>query len=176
MYGHPEIVWHEGQNPFVITTTTGEWVQMQPEDQFLLTLPTDSLKCRGMGIADQTVGPIPVPYPIPGRYVLQKNEIEGLTEKVNAYNQVIKNVAESNNLAYVNMNSNLKYFEPSMVFDGIKLSLTFVSGGLFSTDGIHLCPRGNAVSANYFIDAINNKYGCKIPEVNIGSYPGLVFP
>ena len=176
MYGHPEIVWHEGQNPFVITTTAGEWVQMQPGDQFLLTLPTDSLKCRGMGIADQTIGPIPRPYPIPGKFVLQKSEIDNLTEKVNAYNLIIKSVAEANNLALVNMNSNLKYFESPMVFDGIKLSLTFVSGGLFSTDGIHLCPRGNAVAANYFIDAINNKYSCNIPEVNIGSYSGLVFP
>ena len=176
MYGHPEIVWHEGQNPFVITTTAGEWVQMQAGDQFLLTLPTDSLKCRGMGIADQTIGPIPRPYPIPGKYVLQKSEIENLTAAVNGYNLAIKATAEANNLAYVNMNSNLKYFESPLSFDGIKLSITFVTGGLFSTDGIHLCPRGNAVAANYFIDAINNKYSCNIPKVNIGSYSGLVFP
>jgi hypothetical protein len=176
MYGHPEIVWHEGQNPFVITTTTGEWVQMQEGDQFLLTLPTDSIKCKGMGIADQSVGPIPRPYPIPGKYVLQKSEIDNLNAKVNAYNQVIKTVAEANNLALVNMNSYMKYFASPMVFDGIKLSLTFVTGGLFSTDGIHLCPRGNAVAANYFIEAINSKYGSNIPQVNIGSYSGLIFP
>jgi hypothetical protein len=176
MYGHPEIVWHEGQNPFVITTTTGEWVQMQAGDQFLLTLPTDSLKCRGMGIADQTVGPIPKPYPIPGKYVLQKGEIENLTSRVNAYNQIIKAAADANNLAYVNMNSNMKYFEPGLVFDGIKLNLSFVTGGLFSTDGIHLCPRGNAIAANYFIQAINLKYSSNIPQVNIGSYSGLIFP
>jgi hypothetical protein len=176
MYGHHEIVWKEGQNPFVTMTSTGEWVQMQAGDQFLLTLPTDSMKCRGMGIADQTVGPIPKPYPIPGKYVLQKNEIDNLTAKVDAYNQVIKTAAESNNLALVNMNSNMKYFESPMVFDGINLSLTFVTGGLFSTDGIHLCPRGNAVAANYFIQAINTKYGSNIPQVNVGSYPGLIFP
>jgi len=176
MYNHPEIVWHEGQNPFVITTTAGEWVQMQAGDQFLLTLPTDSLKCRGMGIADTTLGPIPKPYPIPGKFVLQKSEIDNLTATVDAYNQVINAVAETNNLALVNMNSNLKYFASPMVFDGIELSLTFVSGGLFSTDGIHLCPRGNAVTANYFIQAINTKYGSTIPQVNIGSYSGLIFP
>ena len=89
MYGHPEIVWKEGQNPFVITTTAGEWVQMQAEDQFLLTLPTDSMKCRQMGIADTTVGPIPKPYPIPGKFVLQKSEIDNLRAKVDAYNQII---------------------------------------------------------------------------------------
>ena len=70
----------------------------------------------------------------------------------------------------------MKYFASPMVFDGIELSVTFVSGGLFSTDGIHLCPRGNAVAANYFIQAINTKYGSTIPQVNVGSYPGLVFP
>ena len=176
MYGHPEIVWHEGQNPFVITTTTGEWVQMQEGDQFLLTLPTDSLKCRGMGIADQTVGPIPKPYPIPGKYVLQKSEMDNLDKRVEDFNEIIRTAAATYNLALVNMNSYMQYFASGMSFDGIKLSTTFVTGGLFSTDGIHLCPRGNAVAANYFIDAINTKYGSKIPEVSVGSYSGLVFP
>jgi len=176
MYGHPEIVWHEGQNPFVIKTTAGDWVQMQEGDLFLLTLPTDSMKCRGMGIADQTVGPIPAPYPIPARYVLQKSEKDNLDKRVEAFNQIISNAAETYNLALVNMNTYLQYFDAGMVFDGIKMSTTFVQGGTFSTDGIHLCPRGNAVVANYFIEAINKKYGSNIPEVNVGDYPGLVFP
>jgi hypothetical protein len=173
LYSHPEIHFVGGQNPWVITNTAGEWKQMGPDDQFLLTLPTDSIKCFGMGVANPFTR---TPFPIPGKYVLEKTEITNLTDRVNAYNTIIKGVADAKNLALVNMNSNMKYFESPMVFDGIKLSLTFVTGGLFSTDGIHLCPRGNAVAANYFIQAINTKYGCNIPEVNVGSYSGLVFP
>ena len=63
-----------------------------------------------------------------------------------------------------------------MIFDGIKFNTSFVTGGLFSTDGIHVNPRGNAVIANYFIQAINNKYGSTIPQVSVTDYHGLIFP
>jgi hypothetical protein len=173
MYGHGDIVWKEGRNPFVITTTDGRWVQLGPEDQFLLTLPVDSLKCRGMGIAD----PVALkPYPIPGKYVLQKSEIDNINAAVNAYNQIIKAAADANNLAFANMNSYMEGFKSSVTFDGMTFSLSFVTGGLFSTDGIHLCPRGNAMAANYIIHSINTKYGCNIPEVVVENYSGLVFP
>ncbi len=173
MYGHPEIVWQPGLNPFVITTTAGQWVQMAPEDLFLLNLPTDSIKCKGMGVAD----PVALkPYPIPGRFVLQKSEQLNLQAAVTAYNQIIMQTANQKGLAVSDMNANMKNFATGMVFDGVKLSMTFVTGGLFSTDGVHLCPRGSAVAANYFIQAINAKYGSTIPQVSVTEYPGLVFP
>ena len=175
MYGHPEITWQPGQNPFVITTTTGQWVRMGAEDLFLLTLPTDSVQCRGMGVENPTTL---TPYPIPGKYVLQKSEIDNLKAAIAAYNQKISDAADLYGLALVNMNQLMvPYTFPSgMVFDGVTISTTFVTGGMFSTDGIHLCPRGNAVAVNYFIQAINGQYGSKIPEVDITSYSGLVFP
>jgi hypothetical protein len=173
LYNKPQISFVAGQNPWVITTTTGEWKQMGPNDQFLLSLPTDSMKCFGMGVAN----PVTLtPYPIPGKYVLEGSEIDNLNTRVAAYNAIISNTAATYGLAMVNMNSNMKYFAPGLTFDGINFSLQFVSGGLFSTDGIHLCPRGNAIAANYFIQAINKNYGCAIPQANITDYPGLVFP
>jgi hypothetical protein len=173
MYGHPEITWHAGQNPFVIATTTGQWVQMGPEDLFLLNLPTDSIKCKGMGVAD----PVALkPYPIPGKFVLQKSEQDNIKAATNAYNQIIAGTANTYGLALVDMNSNLKSFASGMIFDGVKMTTTFVTGGTFSTDGVHLCPRGNAAAANYFIQAINGQYASKIPQVNLPDYPGLKFP
>lgn len=173
MYGHPDIVWKEGKNPFVITTTTGDWVQMEPEDLFLLTLPTDSIKCRGMGIADPV---LKRPYPIPGMFVLQKSEQTNIQNAILAFNQIIANAAQTNGLAFADMHTYMKSFAAGMVFDGIKMNTRFVSGGLFSTDGVHLCPRGYAVAANHFIDAINGQYASKIPYVDITKYPGLKFP
>jgi hypothetical protein len=173
LYNQPQLNFVAGRNPWVITTTAGEWKQMGPNDQFLLSLPTDSMKCFGMGVANPFTQ---TPYPIPGRYVLESSEIANLSARVVAYNTIISAAATANNLALVNMNSNLKYFAPGMTFDGITFNLNFVSGGLFSTDGIHLCPRGNAITANYFIQAINSKYSCNIPQANITDYPGLVFP
>jgi hypothetical protein len=177
MYGHPEITWHAGPgNAFVITTTTGQWTRMEEGDQFLMSLPTDSIKCKGMGIADQSITPIPRPYPIPGKYVLQMSEIQNLQNTVSAYNSIIANVAASKGLALVDMNAKLKTMVSGMIFDGVKFNTQFVVGGTFSTDGIHGNPRGNAIMANFFIQAINAKYGCTIPEVSVTDYHGLVFP
>jgi len=36
---------------------------------------------------------------------------------------------------------------------------SFVTGGAFSLDGIHITARGNAYIANKFAEAINAKYG-----------------
>lgn len=176
LYGHPEIVWHAGANPFVIAREDGHWVQMGASDLFLLTLPTDSLKCRGMGIADTTVHPIPKPYPIPGKYVLDANEQNVIQQAVTAYNITITQTASASGLAIVDMNKMLKSFASGMIFDGIKFNTSFIQGGLFSTDGIHLNPRGNALVANYFIQAINSKYGSTIPQVSVTDYHGLTFP
>jgi len=175
-WGHPEIVWKEGANPFVYTKSDGTFAQMGPNDLFLLTLPTDSIKCRLMGTADTTVHPLPKPYPIPGKYILDAAEQANIKAAVTAYNTVIRQVATSQNLALADMNSYLTQFSSGMVFDGIKVSTTYVTGGLFSTDGIHLNPRGNCVTANYFIEAINAKYGCTIPQADVTKYPGLIFP
>jgi hypothetical protein len=74
------------------------------------------------------------------------------------------------------MNTVLEYLQGGIVWDGIEMSTKFVTGGAFSLDGIHMNPRGSAVAANYYIRAINEKFGSTIPEVNIGSYPGVIFP
>ena len=176
LQGHPEIVWKEGLNPFIYKKEDGTISQMHQGDLFLLTLPTDSIKCRGMGIVDTTKHPLPYIYPIPGKYVLDGAEQYNIQNHINQYNDVIRKVASTQNLALADMHEYLKQFATGLVFDGIKMNTTFVTGGLFSTDGIHLNPRGNCVTANFFIQAINEKYGCKIPQANITNYNGLIFP
>jgi lysophospholipase L1-like esterase len=176
MYGHGDIKWKAGANPFVVAREDGKWVQMGASDLFLLTLPTDSLKCRGMGIADTTVHPIPKPYPIPGKFVLDATEQTMIQQHVNAYNGIIKQTAGTLGVAVADMNQEVKSFASGMIFDGIKFNTSFISGGLFSTDGIHMNPRGNALTTNIFIRAINSKYGSSIPEVSVTDFHGLTFP
>ena len=129
-----------------------------------------------MGIADQTITPIPRPYPIPAKYVLDQAEQAHIKAAVAGYNTVIKATAAAGHLAVADMNEYLTHFISGMVFDGIKMNTTFVTGGMFSTDGVHLNPRGCAVAANHFIDAINAKYGCSVPQADITKYKGLKFP
>ncbi len=175
MFGHTEITWQAGPNGFVVAKEDGTWAHMGPQDLFLLTLPTDSIKCKGMGIVDTTGGGYKL-YPIPGKFVLDANEQAVIKQHVDAFNGIIKQTAAVKGLAVADMNQVLKSFASGMVFDGIKFNTSFVTGGLFSTDGIHLNPRGNAVAANYFIQAINATYGSTIPQVSVTDYHGLIFP
>ncbi len=60
--------------------------------------------------------------------------------------------------------------------DGITMTTDFVTGGVFSLDGIHLTPRGYAMVSNFFIDAINQQYGSSISKVYLSQYPAVIFP
>jgi hypothetical protein len=60
-----------------------------------------------------------------------------------------------------------------IIVDGTGINPTYISGGAFSMDGVHLTPRGNALAANGFIDAINAKYGSNIPKLAVTAYDGV---
>ena len=167
-----------GQNPFLIDDPSAPNMfkvrQMKEGELVLLTVPQDSIKCYGMGIISKLTF---MPWGIPSQYVLTEAEINNINTATDAYNQIItQNLAPMFNLGIVNMNTVLEYLEGGIIWDGIELNTKFVTGGAFSLDGIHLNPRGCAVAANYYIRAINDKFGSTVPEVNIGSYPGVIFP
>ncbi|MBI9037464.1 MAG: SGNH/GDSL hydrolase family protein [Bacteroidales bacterium] len=156
-----------GQNPFIVTdATSGYPRKMKETDIFLLSLPTDSLKCFGFGSS----------IPIPHKYILDETEIGKINTAVTEFNVKIKDLALLHNAVLVDMNSYLDEFITGMDFDGIHFSSKFISGNLFSLDGIHLTPQGNAIVANYFIDKINAAYNANIPKVSISDYPNVQFP
>jgi lysophospholipase L1-like esterase len=59
---------------------------------------------------------------------------------------------------------------------GEQLSTAFISGGLFSLDGVHPSSKGAGVIANLFIAAMNRTYGANIPMVDISRIPGIAVP
>jgi lysophospholipase L1-like esterase len=67
-------------------------------------------------------------------------------------------------------------FSSGIMYDGVKFTTAFVTGGTFSLDGVHLTGRGYAIIANEFIKAINQKYQSTLPQVNIYNYSGVTFP
>jgi hypothetical protein len=171
-------VYKEGPNPFLVSEPASPHPlfkvrQMQPGELVLMTVPQDSLKCKGMGIINPFTF---MPYPIPTQYVLTADEIARIMAATATYNSILSAMATQFNLGLVDMNTKLKDLQKGIVWDGVRMNTRFVTGGVFSLDGVHLNPRGNAVAANYFIDAINAKYGSTIPQANITNYPGVVFP
>lgn len=147
------------------------------KDLMVLTFPTSNI---GKTISTP-YGSLPyglTPYtPIENQYVLDSAEVALAQTYVTAYNNTIQSIATTKGLAlfdaYTFLN-NLKQF--GLLVDGISLSSNYISGGIFSLDGVHLTPRGYAIVANEFIKAINSKYGSTIPQSSVASYPGVVFP
>lgn len=147
--------------------------QMKPGELVLLTVPQDEMKCNGMGSFDAVNSK---PYGIPQNFILDEEEIATITTATAAYNETIKNVALSHNLAHVDMAQKLKNAKTGIIYDGVSFNTTFVTGGIFSLDGVHMNQQGAAIVANYFIEAINAAYSANIPMAEITEYPGIVFP
>ena len=143
-----------------------------------IVLPASSLMkpydatCNPTGISAGTA------VPLEDKYVLTQKEVAKVITATKAYNTALQDIANAKGLALVDANS--KMVELSSVsgiqWDGVKYTATFVTGGAFSLDGVHLTGRGYAVIANEFIKAINKKYQSNLPLVNANSYSGVTFP
>ena len=114
-------------------------------------------------------------HPLNNEDVLDRDEVLVATATVEAYNRIIREAADRRNLALVDFNAILKALRAGQVYNGVAVNTAFISGGIFSLDGVHLTPRGNAIAANEFIKAINAKYGSSIPQVDVNNYPGVRF-
>jgi hypothetical protein len=146
-------------------------------DLLVLTFPT-----KKIGQPVQTpVGPLPyglTPYtPIDNQYVLDEKEVSLTEDYIGFYNSTIKTIAQSKGLAVFDAYAFLQGVkEHGIVEQGVSLNANYISGGIFSLDGIHLTPRGYAMVANEFIKAINAKYGSTLPFVDVANYAGVKFP
>ncbi len=175
-----EFTFTKGFNAFVVSDTSIHLTppfnvrQMTQGELFLLTLPTDSLP-MGMGSVDFS-GETPVPWGIPEQYVLLTNEIDPINAAIATYNEKIHDLADQFDLAHVDMYEKFeKVAEDGVEYDGILFTNAFISGNTFSLDGLHLTAQGYAITANYFIEAINAKYGAGLTTVSPRLYPGIYY-
>ena len=114
--------------------------------------------------------------PIEDKYVLDANEVTEVKTRVAEYNQIIKSIANENGLAIADVHPFFNKIKNGYNYNGIGISAAFITGNAFSLDGIHLTPMGNAIVANLFIEAINNKYGTKLEKVDPAKYPAVKMP
>ena len=116
--------------------------------------------------------------PLVDKYVLTEKETAKVLTATAAYNTAIKSIADSKGLAFVDANAKMLQLSSTsgLQWDGVKYTATFVTGGTFSLDGVHLTGRGYALIANEFLRVINAKYKSTLPMVNVNSYTGVTFP
>ncbi|MBS2211740.1 hypothetical protein KEM09_10015 [Carboxylicivirga mesophila] len=169
--GLPQMVFAEGPNAFVIYDESipaqlGHRRQATAEDRLLLTAQSEALSWG------------PTSDPILGNeFVLTKDELSMISTATNQFNAISKELADGFGLAFFDANALMKELSTKgIIIDGHHYTGTFVTGGIFSLDGIHATGRGSAIIANAMIDAINDTYGSTVPRANINDYDMVKFP
>jgi lysophospholipase L1-like esterase len=157
-----------GSNPYVISEPGSVSIrQVKAGELLLLSIPIDSLLCGGWGTPQK---------PIKASYVLDSAEISSIKNAISSFNSKLQNVAIAKNLAFANVRSLYKSFSKGLVYNGVSFNAGYIRGGVFSIDGIHPNQRGYALIANEILNAINSHYKSTLPEVDVNSYNGIVFP
>lgn len=115
--------------------------------------------------------------PFPNALVLDADEQAICANAISSFNSTIASVASANGAAIVDFYSFFNNIaQKGYSIAGETFSTAYVTGGLFSLDGVHPSSRGYAVVANEYIKAFNAKYGASIPLVDISQIPGIPAP
>ena len=134
-----------------------------------------------MGLSQEQAGQLSfagITYPLEDEWVLSEKEVAKAEAAVAKYNAAIFELSRNYNIAIVDVYSQMAKLSSvqGIKYYGNTYTTTFVSGGAFSLDGIHLTGTGYAIVANMFSDAINAKYGSTLRHVFPGQYPGIKIP
>ncbi|MEA2560489.1 MAG: hypothetical protein QOH06_1993 [Acidobacteriota bacterium] len=136
---------------------------LTPNDRVLLTARAELAQGKGIPAAFGGTG-----QPLSDAAVLSAAEIATITARIAAYNTIIRSEATRVGAAFVDMNAVFREVATNGVeVGGITFTENFLTGGIFSYDGVHPNAFGYAYVANLFIDAINDQYDGEIPLVNL---------
>lgn len=168
LYSGIGLSFQAGSNAYVIedNNAPGGKRLIKPTEKLMLSLPSDSLKCYGLGASE----------PISARYVLDETELTFVRYQVSNYNIFIRDLATGKGLYVVDLNSFYASLEAGLRINGIEFNNQLIYGAFFSLDGINPSQRGAALIANEFITVMNEQYRAAIPYVSIGTVPGIKFP
>jgi len=108
--------------------------------------------------------------PLQENRILRASEVAELQATVAAYNAIIDSVATERGAALVDIHGLLQEIATNGVrYGAVVYTNDFITGGVFSLDGVHPTDLGYALMANQMIGAVNAKFGATIPPVNLGA-------
>lgn len=142
----------------------------------LVTLQAGPLLAQGFGLPPGLPGANG--QPLPDNVVLdngaggERATAEGI---VAAYNRDLRTLARTIGATYVDLDAVLQDAVDGLTVGGVEMSADFVTGGLFSLDGIHPSSLGHALAANVIIEEINRDFGANIPPVNVNEFLGVTY-
>jgi len=123
--------------------------------------------------------------PWPNFLILDQDEVVVAVTALTQFNGAIKAVAgdasRSARVAVVDVNAEFSKIAAAtkagsnVLYQGIPITTAFITGGLFSYDGVHPSDLGHGIIANFFIDAINTKFGASLKQVSLNTLSGTRF-
>ena len=147
------------------------------------TTPDDLIVLTARTVIGTPVGGNPqmingVTVPLADNWVLVPQERQLVDEATQNFNNTIRAIAASKDLAVADMNAILNElvsglrFDDGTIYTADYFSTSSLSTVLFSLDGIHPNARGYALIASEVIKVINEHYNAKLPLLNPAYYPG----
>ena len=141
-----------------------------------IVLPARAVIGTTQAGAPASFSTIGVTYPMQDSTTLTASETLEVKNATDSYNATILAAATANDLAFVDAKAVMDLLGTTgITANNFTLTSTYVTGGAFSLDGIHPSPRGYALIANKFLQAINVKYGSNFKGVSLGNYR-ILFP
>ena len=152
--------------------------QLTEEELVLFTISETKVNKGGLGSI----------IPVGEELYLTKNQVHELRTRIDSYNQVINALADEYNgrLVVVDLNSIIHEIsitgkidawgqlttQEQFDYNGVPLGARLGYNSIFSLDGLHFNPRGNAFVTNRFIQKMNDNFGSNIPLVDVNRFVG----
>lgn len=142
-----------------------------------VTLGASSLLAQGFGIPS-ALKPLLDPTnklplfgtPLPDAVIITPNEMTALTQRIADYNTAITASAAAHNVPVADIKGLFDRFAAGITVGPFHLTSDFITGGLFSLDGVHLTDIGYTLFANEYIKAINAGYGTHVPVASVATF------
>lgn len=116
--------------------------------------------------------------PWPDALILDADEITTTKNTTDSYNATISAIAGAKGFGLVDINAVFNNIflksitQGGVVYNGVTFTAFFITGGLFSLDGVHPSSQGQGLIANEFLNVINAKFGSGFPLINLSTIPG----
>ncbi len=170
--------------PYLVNPADGSHIPLIGSNGLLtendfVTLGASSLIAQGIGVP-QAAGGTGLPLPegsvdaegLHAGVVLRAAEVAAIRTRTNELNAVIAEVSAEFGAEMFDVN----HFFSQVVAQGltvvgaIRLTPAFLTGGIFSYDGVHPQRLGYAVVANELVKFINERFGAAVPQVDLRPY------
>ena len=149
----------------LIGTATGKFYK----DNAFPALPAGIDTTKPFGLHPQN--------PWPNALTLDSAEIATAAKAVSDFNGSIASIAATQGASVVDFNAIFTDINANgKLIGGVKYTSAYITGGLFSLDGVHPTTRGAGVLANEIIKVMNAKYGTSVQAVDVTSLPALALP